>query len=81
MLVLAESLFIASSAAGSACWLAWLFVQGGDPDRRDAADLRAADPRRRASASGLMVLMGLLAGAHAGRGAMRLRITDALRRN
>jgi putative ABC transport system permease protein len=79
-LVLAESLFIAVVGGGLGLALAWLFVQGGDPT---GGMLPTFVLQRRDIAIGvaLMVLMGVLAGVMPAMAAMRLRITDALRRN
>jgi putative ABC transport system permease protein len=79
-LVLAESLFITLVGGGAGLAVAWLIVQQGDPTggllplfSLPSADIVAGIV--------LMLLMGLLAGALPATGAMRLRITDALRRN
>jgi putative ABC transport system permease protein len=78
-LVLAESLFMAILAGGLGLGLAWLAIQGGDPTnggmptwvllRRDVL-----------IGIGLMIVLGVLAGALPATQAMRLRISDALRR-
>ena len=81
-LVLGESLFIAlHRRRRSACWLAWLFVQQGDPTggmlpifvlpTRDVVDRRRADRRCWACSPARCRPLS----------AMRLRITDALRRS
>jgi len=78
-LVLAESLFIVFVGGGLGLALAWLFVQGGDPTG-GLLPIFVLPPRDVAIGVALMVCMGLLAGAAPAMGAMRLRITDALRR-
>jgi putative ABC transport system permease protein len=79
-LVLIESTFIAVLGGALGLGLAWLFVQGGDPTHGmlPAFVLPARDI---AAGIGVMLMMGLLAGALPAVAAMRLRITDALRRN
>ncbi|MSO56277.1 MAG: FtsX-like permease family protein [Acidobacteria bacterium] len=77
-LVLVESLFIAFTGGLLGLGLAWLFVQGGDPTGMLPIFILPA--RELAIGVGLMVLMGLLAGVMPAMAAMRLRITDALRR-
>jgi len=79
-LVLAESLLIVFAGGGLGLALAWLFVQGGDPTG-GLLPIFVLPPRDVAIGVALMVCMGLLAGAAPAVGAMRLRITDALRRN
>jgi putative ABC transport system permease protein len=77
-LVLSESLFITVLGGGSGLIAAWLVVQRGDPTGQlPVFLLRSADI---AAGIALMLLMGLLAGIAPAMGAMRLRITDALRR-
>jgi putative ABC transport system permease protein len=77
-LVLAESLFITVGGGGLGLIAAWLIVQRGDPTGQlpifvlPQADIVAGIV--------LMVLMGLVAGVAPAVGAMRLQITDALRR-
>lgn len=78
VLVLAESLFIAFVGGGLGLALAWVFVRGGDPTG-GMLPIFVLSPRDVAVGVGLMALMGLLAGAAPAIGAMRLRITDALR--
>jgi putative ABC transport system permease protein len=78
-LVLSESLFITVVAGGLGLGLAWLFVQGGDPTG-GLLPLFSLPARDIVTGVALMVLMGLVAGAMPAMGAMRLRITDALRR-
>jgi putative ABC transport system permease protein len=78
-LVLAESLFIVIVGGGLGLALAWLFVQQGDPTG-GLLPIFVLAPRDVAIGVALMLAMGLLAGAAPALGAMRLRITDALRR-
>ena len=78
MLVLAESVFIALAGGAVGLGLAWLFVQNGDPT--GALPIFILPARDLALGVALMLLMGLLAGVVPAMAAMRLRITDALRR-
>ncbi len=80
LLVLAESLFIVFLGGGLGLALAWLIVQGGDPTGGLLAIfvLPTADVW---FGVGLMTAMGILAGMAPAVNAMRLKITDALRRN
>jgi putative ABC transport system permease protein len=78
-IVFAESLFIAVVGGGLGLLAAWLFVQRGDPTGGLLA-VFTLPPRDIGIGVGLMVLMGLLAGVMPAMAAMRLRITDALRR-
>jgi putative ABC transport system permease protein len=78
-LVLAESLFIALVGGGLGLGVAWLIVQGGDPTG-GMLPIFILPPRDVAIGAALMVGMGVLAGVTPAIGAMRLRITDALRR-
>ena len=78
-LVLAESLFIAIVAGGLGLGAAWLIVQRGDP----TGGLLPAfilPQRDLMTGVGLMAAVGLLAGLLPATGAMRLKITDALRK-
>jgi putative ABC transport system permease protein len=79
-LVLAEAVFIALIGGAMGLGLAWLFVQRGDPTNGllPAFLLPGTDVL---TGVWLMVGLGLLAGALPAAQAMRLRITDALRRN
>ena len=79
-LVLAESLFIVLLGGFLGLGLAWLFVQGGDPTG-GMLPIFMLPARDLALGVGLMVTMGLVAGAMPAVGAMRLRITEALRRS
>jgi len=78
-LVLTESLLIVIVGGGLGLGLAWLFVQGGDPTGGLLPTFRL--PARDVMFGvGLMLAMGFLAGVVPAVAAMRLRITDALRR-
>ncbi|MGE3510640.1 MAG: ABC transporter permease [Vicinamibacterales bacterium] len=79
-LVLAESLFIVLLGGGLGLALAWLVVQGGDPTGGLLA-IFVLPTQDVWLGVLLMVAMGTLAGLAPAIGAMRLRITDALRRN
>jgi putative ABC transport system permease protein len=79
VLVLVESLFIALLGGGLGLALAWVFVQQGDPTG-GMLPIFVLAPRDVGIGIALMVAIGLLAGAAPALGAMRLRITDALRR-
>jgi putative ABC transport system permease protein len=78
VLVLAESLFITVVGGGFGLAAAWLFVQQGDPTNV----LPIFELPRKDIVAGvvLMILMGVFAGIAPAYGAMRLKITDALRR-
>lgn len=79
-LVLAESLFIVCLGGGLGLGLAWLVAKQGDP----TGGLLAVFVLPKADiwlGVGLMVMMGVLAGLMPAVAAMRLKITDALRRN
>jgi putative ABC transport system permease protein len=78
-LVLAESIFITFVGGVLGLGVAWLIVQGGDPTGGMLA-IFTLPPRDIVIGIGLMALMGVLAGMAPALGAMRLRITDALRR-
>src|SRR5688572_16537446 len=78
-LVLTESLFIAFTGGLLGLGLAWLFVQLGDPTG-GMLPIFILPTRDVALGIGLMVLMGVLAGLMPAIAAMRLKITDALRR-
>jgi putative ABC transport system permease protein len=79
MLVLAESLFIAFVGGGLGLAAAWLIVQRGDPTGGMLA-IYVLTAGNMAIGVALMALMGVLAGVTPAMAAMRLRITDALRR-
>jgi putative ABC transport system permease protein len=78
-LVLAESLFLVFLGGGLGLATAWALVQQGDPTNGMLA-IFVLPGRDLVLGVVLMVVMGLLAGAIPAMGAMRLRITDALRR-
>lgn len=79
-LVLTESLFIVFLGGGLGLALAWLLVQGGDPTG-GMLSIFVLPQRDVWLGIGLMTAMGVLAGMAPAVNAMRLRITDALRRN
>jgi len=79
-LVLSESLFITLGGGGLGLALAWMFVQRGDPTG-GLLTVFELPPKDIVTGVVLMLLMGLLAGITPALGAMRLRITDALRRS
>ena len=78
-LVLAESLFVAVVGGGLGLFVAWLIVLGGDPTGGflPAFDLPTRDL---VAGVGLILLVGVAAGLLPAAGAMRLKITDALRK-
>jgi putative ABC transport system permease protein len=78
-LVLAESLFIALTAGLLGLGLAWAFVQTGDPTN-GMLPIFILPIRDIVAGVGLMVLIGFLSGVVPAVEAMRLQITDALRR-
>jgi putative ABC transport system permease protein len=78
-LVLIESVFIAVLGGALGLGLAWLIVQNGDPTN-GMLPAFVLPPRDMVVGVGLMLTLGLLAGAMPAVSAMRLRITDALRR-
>ena len=78
-LVLAESLFIAFTGGLLGIGVAWLVVQLGDPTN-GMLPIFVLPPRDIVIGIVLMVLMGILAGVMPAVAAMRLKITDALRR-
>jgi putative ABC transport system permease protein len=79
LLVLAESLFIVAVGGGIGLGLAWLFVQQGDPTG-GLLPIFVLPTRDVVMGVGLMIAMGVLAGVLPAFAAMRLSITDALRR-
>lgn len=79
LLVLAESLFIVVVGGGMGLGLAWLFVQQGDPTG-GMLPIFVLPARDVVMGVGLMLAMGVLAGVLPAFAAMRLSITDALRR-
>jgi putative ABC transport system permease protein len=78
-LVLAESLFVALVGGGLGLLMAWLIVLRGDPT---GGFLPAFTLPNRDIVTGvaLMALVGIIAGILPAWGAMRLKITDALRK-
>jgi putative ABC transport system permease protein len=78
-LVLAESLFVALTGGLLGLALAWLIVQQGDPTN-GMLSIFVLPTRDLLIGIALMILMGVLAGLMPALAAMRLRITDALRR-
>ena len=79
-MVLAESLFIALLGGGLGLLLAWLIVQRGDPTGGLLA-IFILPPRDLWLGTALMLGMGVIAGSPPAIAAMRLKITDALRRS
>src|SRR5581483_8435189 len=79
-LVLAESLLIVGGAGAAGLAAAWAIVQRGDPTGGLLA-IFVLPPEDILLGVALMVAMGVLAGALPAWGAMRLRITEALRRS
>ena len=79
-IVLAESVFIAVIGGGLGLLAAWAFVQTGDPTN-GALPLWLLPSQDLVLGAGLMLLLGVLAGALPAIQAMQLKITDALRRN
>lgn len=79
LLVLAESIFMTLLGGGLGLAVAWLVVQRGDPTG-GLLPVFSLPPSNIVVGVGLMVLMGLVAGALPAMEAMRLRITDALRK-
>lgn len=79
MLVLGESVLIALLGGGLGLLAVWLFVKQGDPTG-GLLPIFVLPPRDVAVGAGLIVGLGVLAGLLPAVSAMRLRITDALRR-
>ena len=79
-LVLAESLVITIVAGGLGLAMAWLVVQRGDPTG-GALPVFTLQGRDLAVGAALAVAMGILSGMLPAIAAMRLRITDALRKS
>jgi putative ABC transport system permease protein len=79
-LVLAESLLIVGGAGAAGLAAAWAIVQRGDPTGGLLA-VFVLPPSDILLGIGLMVAMGVVAGALPAWAAMRLRITEALRRS
>lgn len=80
MIVLSESVFIALLGGGLGLGVAWLVVQQGDPTN-GLLPAFFLPGRDLVTGVWLMAVLGLLAGALPAAQAVRLRITDALRRN
>jgi putative ABC transport system permease protein len=78
-LVLGESLVIALLGGAAGLGLSWLFVQQGDPTG-GMLPIFSLPTRDVIAGAGLIVLLGLVAGAWPAASAMNLKITDALRR-
>lgn len=79
-LILIESMFVVLVGGGLGLGLAWLLVQRGDPTN-GMLPIFMLPARDLLLGLGLMIALGLLAGLLPAVGAMRLRITDALRRS
>ena len=79
-LVLGESVLIAVIGGSLGLGLAWLFVQNGDPTN-GMLPVFMLPSRDMAIGAGLIVVLGLVAGALPAFNAMNLKITDALRRS
>jgi putative ABC transport system permease protein len=79
-LVLVESLFVVVVGGGLGLSVAWVIVQMGDPTH-GMLPAFVLPSRDLVVGVALMIMLGLLAGALPATSAMRLRITDALRRN
>ena len=80
MMVLGESVAIALIGGSLGLFVSWLFVQQGDPTG-GMLPIFVLPTRDVAAGAALVVLLGVLAGLLPATGAMRLGITDALRRN
>ena len=78
-LVLSESVLIAVIGGGLGLATAWAFVQQGDPTG-GMLPIFVLPSRDVALGAGLVLALGLLAGALPAMNAMNLKITDALRR-
>jgi putative ABC transport system permease protein len=79
-LVLSESLFLTLVGGGLGLGVAWLLITvGGDPTG-NLLPIFSLPPTDAAVGVGLMVLMGVVAGIAPAMSAMRLRITEALRK-
>ena len=79
-LVLGESVVIALLGGGLGLGLAWLIVQQGDPTG-GMLPIFVLPMRDVAIGAGLILVLGLVAGAVPAATAMNLKITDALRRS
>jgi putative ABC transport system permease protein len=78
-LVLTESLLVAVAGGAAGLAAAWLIVQNGDPTGGLLA-VFTLPARDLAAGAAVIVILGLLAGLIPALGAMRIRITDALRK-
>ncbi len=78
-MVLGESVLIAVIGGAAGLATAWLIVQRGDPTG-GMLPIFVLPPGNVAIGAGLVVLLGLVAGALPAATAMNLKITDALRR-
>ncbi len=78
-MVLGESVLIAVIGGAAGLAAAWLIVQRGDPTG-GMLPIFVLPPGNVAIGAGLVVLLGLVAGALPAATAMNLKITDALRR-
>jgi putative ABC transport system permease protein len=79
MLVLAESLLLAIVGGSAGLLLAWILVQGGDPTG-GLLPIFTLPERDIVLGVVVMIALGLVAGLPPALTAMRLKITDALRR-
>jgi putative ABC transport system permease protein len=79
-LVLSESVLIAVIGGSLGLGLAWVIVQQGDPTN-GMLPIFVLPTRDVAIGAGMIVVLGLIAGALPAVNAMQLRITDALRRS
>jgi putative ABC transport system permease protein len=79
-MVLGESIAIALIGGGLGLFVSWLFVQQGDPTG-GMLPIFVLPPRDVVAGAVLVVALGILAGVLPATNAMRLGITDALRRN
>jgi putative ABC transport system permease protein len=77
--VLTESLLVAVAGGAAGLAAAWLIVQNGDPTGGLLA-VFTLPARDLAAGAAVIVILGLLAGLIPALGAMRIRITDALRK-
>ena len=79
-LVLAESVLLTTVGGLAGLALAWLVVGAAEPALRGYLPVWFIPPRAYGEALGLMLLLGLLAGAVPAAYALRLPVVDALRR-
>ncbi len=78
MLVLGESVVITVIGGGLGLLVAWAFVQQGDPTG-GVLPIFILPPRDLVVGGALILVLGVIAGLMPALGAMRLKITDALR--